>query len=58
MAKAKSINVIDKNGNRRAICGSGEEVEMEIKRLNKEKPSFAPFNVAAERTGSKQTKES
>ena len=39
-----SVEIKDKNGNRRTYCDKGE-VKLEMRRLLKEKPEFAPFEA-------------
>lgn len=42
-----AIEVIDKNGNRRAYCDDVKHAEREVGRLERDKPEFAPFKVVA-----------
>jgi hypothetical protein len=42
------IEILDKNGNRRAYVKSEEGAELEIARLTKERPNMAPFTSSGE----------
>lgn len=42
-----AIEIVDKNGVRRAYCEDIKEAERECGRLERDKPGFAPFKIIA-----------
>lgn len=52
-----AIEVVDKNGNRRAYCDDAKEAEREVGRLERDKPAFGPFKVLAPSTSKAASQE-